>query len=86
MTVVLLSEDFHNRTKIILSGPVYRMLTTDKTSRMERQMASLTNKEGITQIPSEKLVLHALVPHPISVAYQDLQVTKLLRSIASFTG
>jgi hypothetical protein len=37
------------------------MLTKDKTSRTEGQMASLTNKAGIAQGLSKKLTLHALI-------------------------
>jgi hypothetical protein len=62
MTMALLSEDFHNKMKIILSSPVYKTFTTDQTSRIERQTVSLTNNAEMAQDWSKKLTLHALVP------------------------
>jgi hypothetical protein len=41
MMVLLVSEDYHNKMQTILSGPVYRKLTIDVTSRTGRHMPSL---------------------------------------------
>jgi hypothetical protein len=61
-TVMLLSENYQNEMQAILSDSIYRKLTTDPSSRTERQMASLIKKPSIAHNWLKKLTSHALVP------------------------
>jgi hypothetical protein len=61
-TVVLLSEDYHSKIRIVLSDPVYKKLTADPTNRIERRTTALVKKSEIPEDDAKRLTPHASVP------------------------
>lgn len=60
--MALSSQDYHNKIKTVLNGPIYRKLKVDLTTRIDRQTAFLIKESDIPKQVAKKLIPHTLVP------------------------
>jgi hypothetical protein len=89
VAVVLLSEDYHNKIKTLLSDPEYTKLTMDPTSKTERQTTSLIKKSDIPEVVAKKLIPHASAPPRLyrlpKIHKKDVPLRPIVNCIASPT-
>jgi hypothetical protein len=61
-TVILSSTDYKSKVRYLLDDPVYKRLTSDPTSKIEKRTASLIKRSDLPEEISKKLILHASIP------------------------
>jgi len=61
-TVILSSMDYKSKVRSLLNNPVYRRLTSDPTSKIEKQTTFLIKRSDFPEDVAKKLILHTSVP------------------------
>jgi hypothetical protein len=61
-TVIISSTEYNRKLRALLDSPVYKRLTFDPTSKIEKQTASLIKRSDLSEETAKKVIPHTSIP------------------------